>query len=96
VTLSKQAYIEKKAAERGLKATISYGQINQDVEVITLTDGKRVYQFVVTGLEMLQNVGEQMHHLLDCRIEEALKIPCKPHFDSINTPISELAQRAAK
>lgn len=76
--LNEQAYLEKQAAERGLTATISYGPINQDAEIITLSDGKNNYQFHVTGLEMLQNAGEQMKHLLDCRIEEALKTPCKP------------------
>lgn len=93
---SERAYLKKKAAERGCTATISYGPINQDVEIVTLTDGQKIYQFGVTGLEMLQNQGEQMKHLLDCRFEEALKTPRKPRFDSVSPPLSELAQRGVR
>lgn len=93
---SEQAYIEAKARERGLKATISYGPINQDVEIVTLADRRNCYQFAVTGLEMLQNDGDQMKSLLDCRIEEALKTPRRPRLDTVNSPLSELPQRGAQ
>jgi hypothetical protein len=89
-------YLEAKAVERGLMITVAQAPINMDAEIVTLSDGKKLYQFGITGLELLQNNGENMKHLLDCRIEEALKTLRKPRFDSVNAPISELAQRAAQ
>ncbi len=66
-------YVAARAKNEGFSSVRSHAPVEKDCLIFTMTNGDKIAEMTVSGLELLQNdTLAQMESLLNARFEEAV------------------------